>query len=254
MRYMILLWVLTLVSCKTPNSLTLTTKNVENLLKQHTYLVYHKSVEGELVGAGFFFEQNKKLYFITANHIATTPVDSVKILIDNLINSTITISITDGHGKDLKTNFGEYDLYIKEVNKDIIKKVNLINKFMPNFKYFDFSKVKNIIYFGFLVTTNEKYDLVTTFPALVKSEDTIIGSYNYYRFSQSFNKYDSVNYMTKSINGTYSGEGDSGAPVFFNVKNKYYFGGMCTAGSGTLKVAYMLRPDKLIDSLKKFSK
>lgn len=255
MRYATLFLGLIFLSCTSVKHSTSNTLDNADLLKQYTYLVFHKSEQGELFGAGFFLRNGKNLFFVTANHIAATPVDSVKILLDRLTNSTYTISIADGHGKDLKTNFGEYDLYFQKVSREIINKVNTVNRFIPDYKHFDFSKAKKVTYYGFPETNNEpRYDFKTTFPELVKSEDTIIGAYNYVRFSPTYNKYDSVNYMTKSINGTYSGGGDSGAPVFLKVNNQYYFGGMCTAGVGSLKVAYVLRPDKLLDSLNRFSK
>jgi hypothetical protein len=255
MRYTFLFLIHILVSCSLPKRSPSNKTGSSDLLKQHTYLVFHKSKQGEFFGAGFFLRKGKDLFFMTANHIAAMPVDSVKILLDRFTNSTYTISITEGHSKDLKKSFGEYDLYLKKINNELINKVNVVNRFVPDYKNFDFSKVKKIVYYGFPTTKNEQpNDFKVTFPEYIKSEDTIIGNYNHARFSPTFNTYDSVNYMTKSINGTYSGEGDSGAPVFFEVNKQYYFGGMCTAGVGALRVTYILRPDRLLDSLTKFSK
>lgn len=255
MRYTILFLFLFFVSCASLNRSTLRTKINDSFLKQHTYLVFNKSGQRVLFGAGFFIKDKRDLFFVTANHVAAIPADSVTILLSKETKKTYTISILEGHGKGLDKFFGEHDVYFKKVNNKIVGRVNTVNTFMPDYKHFDFSKIKNIIYYGFPETNNEsRYDFKTTFPELVISEDTIIGNYSYVRYSPTFNKYDSVNYMTKSINGTYSGEGDSGAPVFFVLNKRYYFGGMCTAGVGSLKVAYILRPDKLIDSLAKFNR
>lgn len=255
MRYLTLFLLIIFVSCASLNHSAISKEKINFFLKRHTYLIFHKSSRDEVVAAGFFIKNKSDLFFVTANHVATIPVDSLTILLDKSTNSTYTIGISDGHGKNINTIFGEYDLYFKKVNSKIVGEVNTVNKFIPDFKYFDFTKMKKIVYFGFPKTNNEPLnDFKTTFPELVKSEDTIIGNYNYFRFSPTFNKYDSVNFITKSINGTYSGEGDSGSPVFFVFNNQYYFGGMCTGGNGTLKVAYILRPDKLLDSLIKFSR
>jgi len=183
------------------------------------------------------------------------PVDSINIVIDQPTNKIYPISIEDVQKKELKTNFAEYDLYIKKVNRSLLGKVNSINKFIPNYKRFDFITVKHVVYFGFPKVENEPvFDFKIAYPSLVKSEDTIVGSYNYVRYSSTLNKYDSINYITKSTNDSYSGEGDSGTPVFFKIDNKYYFGGMCTSGVGSLKIAYIVRPEKLLDSLNKFFK
>jgi hypothetical protein len=221
----------------------------------YTYLVFHNSQKDSFIGAGFFIKHNQKLFFITANHIAAKPVDSVNILINKSTNRVYPISIEDGQKVELKTNFAEYDLYIKNVSYDLLREVNLINKFIPDYKKFDFDKVKQIVYYGFPKTDNEPvFDFKTTYPTLIKSEDTIVGTYSYIRYNPTLNKHDTINYITKSTNGSYSGEGDSGAPVFFKTDNRYFFGGMCTAGVDNLHIAYIVRPEKLLDSLHRFSK
>ena len=254
MKFLTFLLLFIIISCTSTNHSTSTNRNSDIFLKEYTYLVFHNSEKGSLFCAGFFTKHKKDLYFITANHIAAIPEDSITILIDPQKNIKIQISIEDGKKRKLETNFAEYDLYIKKVNSYFLGKVSTINKFIPDYKHFDFSNVKHIIYFGFPNVVNEPvYDFKKVYPSHVKSEDTIVGTYNYIRYSSKLNKYDTINYITKSTNGSYSGEGDSGAPVFFKIGNQYYFGGMCTAGVGSLAIAYILRPEKLLDSLSRFA-
>ena len=226
-------------------------------LKKYTYLVYCKtSTNHKLFGAGFFIKIPEGLFFLTANHLAAqTPCNKLNVVLDKKIGSHYSIDISKIPKQQHTSAFGEKDLLIYKIVDKKFSKVNSVEKLLPDFKNLEVNKIKNIVYYGFPEVDNESdFDFIKTFPTLVMSEDTLIGSYNYIRYSNTLSKYDSINYLSGSINGTFSGEGDSGAPVFFKIQNQYFFGGMCKAGVGSLKIAYIMRPEKILEEIKKIMK
>jgi hypothetical protein len=225
----------------------------EDSLKKYTYLIYCKDKNERITfGAGFFIRWNRKLFFVTANHLAAiTACDTLDIVAG--INKTYKLNAANVVKQELKTNFGEKDLLISLIDEKKIVKVNSLEMLVPNYQRFDFSRIKEIVYFGFPEVENEKqFDFKKTFPVLVRSNDTIIGSYNYFRFSKTLNKTDSINYLTKSTSESYSGEGDSGSPAFFKINGHFFFGGMCTSGVAPLKIAYIVRPEIIIKEISRY--
>lgn len=231
-------------------------KTINDAVNKFSYLVFCKGSDQRVfIGVGFFIHLNRKLFFVTANHLAAgTTCDTLNIVLTRA-KRPYKISVSDIPKQRLQTNFAEKDLLIIEINQKESLSVNSVEDLIPNYQKFDFTKVKEVVYFGFPKLENENdFDFKTTYPTKVLSMDTLIGSYNYFRFSNTLNKYDSVNYLSGHIGGINSGEGDSGAPVFFKVGNRFFFGGMCTSGVSSLSVTYVVRPEIILREIDKLSK
>lgn len=220
-------------------------------LKKYSYIVYLKTNKYDYyVGIGFFIKLNRDTYFITAKHVVSIPADTLYIVICDSCsgkNKIISIDISNV-SKNVDISFGDTDIYVHKVTDKSIKRVNSIEKYIPNYsKKFDFNKVENIVFYGSPKTINDQpFNLINTFPSIILTEASLIGSYDRIRYSPTLKKYDSINYWAKAINNTFANKGDSGAPVFFKVGNKYYFGGMCISGVQSYNVISIVRPDKLI--------
>lgn len=225
-------------------------------LQNFSYLAYAKTNSGSAyLGVGFFIKSKKDLYFLTAKHVAAIPSDTLNILICDTcseLNRTIKIDISKA-SKTVNPIFGDTDIYIQKIDRRIAKKINSVEKFLvKDYNKFNFDKIENIFIYGFPDTSNSfAFDLINTFPKKIMTMASIIGSYNFVRYSKTLNRYDSVNYWAKAVDNTYASEGDSGAPVFFKIDNNYYFGGMCVSGVHTLNVISIVRPEKLIQFLLK---
>ncbi len=219
-----------------------------------SYLAYAKTnSDGAYVGVGFFLKLKKNLYFITAKHVAAIPCDTLTILIcDSCIepNRTLKIDISAAP-KSANPIFGDTDIYIQKIDSKLQRRINSVDKFLAkDYHSFNFKKIESIFIYGFPDTTNNfPFNLETSFPNKIMTKASLIGSYDLVRYSQTLNKYDSINYWGKAIDNTYASEGDSGAPVFFKIGDKYYFGGMCVSGVHSLNVISIVRPEKLIEFL-----
>lgn len=209
--------------------------NHDSLMK-YSYLVYNPvGKQGYYGGTGFFIKNNKNLFFVTAQHVLdgydmndqklpNFPDTAYIVIHTKTAIYFHTILLADIIKKHVNSKAYEHaDVYVLPVRIPDTVMVNSIEKFMV--PILDCHTVSQTIVFGYPVLNSQPYIILNAPP---KEKYSPILNYCYDIEYQEINKIDSFNYPI-SIKG--DGFGFSGAPIFFEIKNKPVFGGIVSSGT-----------------------
>lgn len=231
-------------------------------LKKYSYLIYAISGEFRYSATGFFIKKDNRLFLIGAGHTfhgknTITRVDDNDY--PNLISVVICRECKNDIGiihidiskiKEISqpsTFAVEPEIYVYEI-KDKLE-VNSIEGFIKNFDDQDKNMIDAVFMYGYPSLTGTSIDdyrkIIPTF-----SYGNLLEKYTVFNYYQEINTYDKINYLMKPKANSPMGGGFSGAPCFFEINGKNYFGGVCIGGSINKRLIINVRPEQILKLIK----
>lgn len=229
-------------------------------LKKYSYLIYAIGGQFKYSATGFFIKRDNRLFLVGAGHTFSGK-NSITGVNDNDLPDTISVIICRECENDSgiihidisqikkmpqpSTFAVKPDIYVYEIKDKLPFKVNSIEKFIKNFDNSDKNLIDSVFMYGYpSLTGNSIDDYKQISPTL--SFGYLLEKYTVFNYYPEINTYDKINYLMKPNDSSPIGGGFSGSPCFFDVKGKYYFGGVCIGGSINKRLIINVRSEQII--------
>jgi hypothetical protein len=251
------------VSCNGKESISNNTDTIPTL-QQYSYLIFSNTKDGKLKnGTGFFIKSGTNTVFVTAEHIISG-WNNFKDKKEEVAPDTFFIRLYKKNGERFlypidaaafkksytPVRFYEKaDVYIYSIQYPERFKINSIENYIADYPNLISDSIEAITSFGYPMRNVRSFDEVINFKAIPLKAD-FLSIYNEKLFYKDKNIYDSINYVIKVKNGI-CGQGNSGAPVFFKLKNRkdYIFGGLISGADENTNRAIICRPEFVLKSI-----
>jgi hypothetical protein len=233
-------------------------------LQKYSYLIFSDLKNGKLKnGTGFFVKSGTNTLFVTAEHIISG-WNNYKERKDSVMPDNFFIRLYKTNGESFlypidaaafkkqykPARFYERaDVYTHIIQNPERFKINSIDGYILDYKDLNLETIESIISFGYPIRSVKSFDDVLNYKATPIRGD-FLSIYNEKLFYKDKNIYDSLNYVIKVTDGI-CGKGNSGAPVFFKLKNNegYIFGGITSGADENTNRAIICRPEITLKSL-----
>jgi len=223
-------------------------------------LIYSISGQFKYSATGFFIKKDKRLFLVGAGHTFNGK-NSITGVNDNDYPDEISVIICKGCENDSgiihidisqikemaqpSTFTVKPEIYVYEIKEKLPFKVNSIENLIKNFEDTDKNLIENVFMYGYpSLTGNSFNDYKRINPTL--SYGTLLEKYAVLNYYEEINTYDKINYLMKPKDISPMGGGFSGSPCFFEVNDKYYFGGVCIGGSINKRLIINVRPEQVL--------
>lgn len=238
----------------------------QDSLKKYSYLIYQIGKDSTIhTGTGAFVKVGHKVYFLSSKHVfggfdsdakkKLNYPDTLYILLKDKKTGTRTKYLVDIK-KYKRLTIPTYNFESPDYVSFLIKnpehyEINSIEKFISNEVVVD-SAISYIVGFGYLQKKVNKPEDIFQFEPLQFS-GTTNGEYSFKMYHKKYDKVDSINYYAYPTNYL-DLRGASGSSIFQVLKSgKILFGGIYTASNPEEKIYLFVRPNFILNSIKRKS-